>query len=169
MTTTAAIVVDTDPTTHPSSSASTPPPPPTTAATTTQRHRSRPIRQPLPTFTLESGLIPILYYTSQAAPTPSIRRRAIAVLRRANLREGLWGSRETAALAARELRASGGRRRPIYGAAVKEMGKQLWSEQREEEGVKVSVEGGKGAVGGEEDGGGEEEGFGNEEEAPVST
>lgn len=44
----------------------------------------------LPTFTLESGILPSLYLISAKCRDPRIRREAIALLSRADCQEGMW-------------------------------------------------------------------------------
>ena len=81
-----------------------------------------------PIFTLEAALIPALWYTSQASHSSFIRRAAVAALRNANLREGLWSSRLTAEIAQESLDSRAGARRPIYGTEVTDLGRALWEE-----------------------------------------
>lgn len=44
------------------------------------------------TFSFEMGIIPSLYFTTIKCRNPALRRRALSVLRKAPLREGLWMS-----------------------------------------------------------------------------
>lgn len=88
----------------------------------------------LPIFTLESGILPILYYTTQASHSSSIRQTAIELLRRANIREGLWWSMTTAVVAQQLLAEGDGKRRPMLAAKVQDLGKHLWDEVKRRKG-----------------------------------
>ena len=88
----------------------------------------------LPIFTLESGILPILYYTTQVSHSAAIRQIALSLLRRANMREGLWWSVTTAVVAHQLLAEGGGKRRPMLAAEVQDLGKHLWNEVKKRKG-----------------------------------
>lgn len=86
-----------------------------------------------PIFTLETGVIPPLYYVARSSCTPSIRQEAISLLRTANLREGLWSSGRTADMAEVCLAENAGFESPVTGAEMSELTKKLWAELKLEE------------------------------------
>ena len=54
-------------------------------------------------FSLDLGIIPCLFYTAIKCRHPQTRRRAVALLRKAPLREGLWNAREAAIVAEKAI------------------------------------------------------------------
>ena len=91
-----------------------------------------------PVFTLETGVIPPLYYVAVSASTALIRQEAISLLRTANLREGLWSSGRTAEMAEARLAENSGIQSPVTGAEMSELTKKLWSELKLEENDELS-------------------------------
>ena len=83
-----------------------------------------------PIFTLESGLVPFLFYAAHAAPLRAQRERAVALLLAARVREGLWCSTLAGNLARRRLQEVGGARRPLYGTQLQHEGGRIWREWR---------------------------------------
>ncbi|KAI4155076.1 MAG: hypothetical protein LQ340_001233 [Diploschistes diacapsis] len=81
-----------------------------------------------PIFTLETGIVPVLYYIAVTTLSPSLRRNAISLLRTANLREGLWSSARTANMAEARIAANNGQTCPMTGADMSELTKRLWAE-----------------------------------------
>ena len=71
----------------------------------------------IPSFTLATGIIPCLYFTTKACTSVSLRKRAIALLYAANCVEGIWSSHSAAKAADEDLSAelSGIARRPDLG------------------------------------------------------
>ena len=70
-----------------------------------------------PSFTLATGIIPPLYFTTQACTSVPIRQKAIALLYAANCVEGIWSSQSAAKVAEEDLKAdmTGAQRRPNPG------------------------------------------------------
>jgi Fungal specific transcription factor domain len=66
----------------------------------------------LPPFTLDATIVPSLFMTAHGAPSLKTRRRAAALLRRANLQEGLWNSEVAADIADKCLEDEVGRLSP---------------------------------------------------------
>ena len=86
-----------------------------------------------PIFTLETGIVPILFYLSVTTLTPSLSREAISLLRTANLREGLWSSNRAADMAETRLAITNGAANPMTGSEMSELTKKLWVELEIEE------------------------------------
>ena len=57
----------------------------------------------VPSFTLATGIIPCLYFTSKACASVPLRKRAIALLYAANCVEGIWSSHGAARAAEENL------------------------------------------------------------------
>ena len=86
-----------------------------------------------PIFTLETGIVPILYYVSISTLSTTLRKEAISLLRTANLREGLWSSNRTADMAETRLAENSGVPCSMTGSEMSELTKNLWAELRLEE------------------------------------
>ena len=71
----------------------------------------------IPSFTLATGIIPCLYFTTKACASIPLRKRAIALLYAANCVEGIWSSQNAARSADENLNAEldGTARRPNLG------------------------------------------------------
>jgi hypothetical protein len=67
-----------------------------------------------PSFSFEMQLIPPLYYTAIKCRIPSIRRRAVDLLRLAPRHEGLWSAQVSAKLAEKVTKL----RKETYGATL---------------------------------------------------
>ena len=86
-----------------------------------------------PIFTLETGIVPILYYVAVSTLSPSLSQEAISLLRTANLREGLWSSNRTANMAETRIAKNHGQTSPMTGSDMSELTKTLWAELQIEE------------------------------------
>ena len=59
----------------------------------------------IPSFTLATGIVPCLYFVTQACASIPLRKRAIALLYAANCVEGIWSSQSAAKVAEEDLNA----------------------------------------------------------------